>query len=378
MPRFHVLIATLVLLGLVTSCKQSSTPVPVVVHVLRDPSFAGDLFRFEVQFGLTSPRLLSGRAVKLETTDDIPFMDIPKRLKAFSPHVLILNSLANIPNDPAVGEQLGRSELVCGMHPAFIPTPVSGEEREAAETYLRFLVSRCPANPVQTATSVGTHTATQSDEQPEKDPNRPPCTSPWCQKVRQFLKDHYCGESPFGNGPDGGCDIRGSKKLEAGTTLTADYVCKWNDANATSKCQQHGQPSPAARDIMLREMRRVGLPARAEEEVHFTVLESTSGWSLMAANYDHIRGADLTLCQVVVVLDQSGRVQVLRKVRLRKTNADAPDVTTWSPVDVADVDSDGSLEVILEGDAYEDHWFEVVRVQDGSFKTIFSGLGYYL
>ena len=378
MPRFHVLIATLVLLGLLTSCKKSSTPAPVVVHVLRDASFAGDLFRFEVQFGLTNPRLPSGRAVKVETTDDIPFMDILKRLKAYSPDVLILNSLANIPNDLAVRDQLGRSELVCGMHPAFIPASVSGEKREAAGMYLRFLASRCPASPVQAATPVDNHAATQSDEQPEKDPHRPPCTSPWCRKVRQFLKDHYCGESPFGNGPDDGCDIRGSKKLVAGTTLTADYVCNWNDADATSKCQQHGQPSPAARDILLREMRRVGLPARAEDEVHFSVLESTSGWSLMAANYDHTHGPDLTLCQVIVVADPSGQVHVLRKVPLRKTNADAPDVTTWSPVDVADVDSDGSLEVILEGDAYEDHWLEVVRIQDGSFRTIFSGLGYYL
>jgi len=42
------------------------------------------------------------------------------------------------------------------------------------------------------------------------------------------------------------------------------------------------------------------------------------------------------------------------------------------------VDGDGHMELILEGDAYEDHWFEVVSVKDGSFKTIFSGLGYYL
>ena len=39
---------------------------------------------------------------------------------------------------------------------------------------------------------------------------------------------------------------------------------------------------------------------------------------------------------------------------------------------------DRHLEVVLEGDAYENHWFEVVRIHDGSFKTIFTGLGYYL
>ncbi len=50
----------------------------------------------------------------------------------------------------------------------------------------------------------------------------------------------------------------------------------------------------------------------------------------------------------------------------------------WSPIDLADADGDVRLEVILEGDSYDNHWFEVIRVRDNSFKTIFSGLGYYL
>jgi len=45
---------------------------------------------------------------------------------------------------------------------------------------------------------------------------------------------------------------------------------------------------------------------------------------------------------------------------------------------IADVDGDGQLEIILEGDAYEDHWLEVDKMQAGSFRKIFSGLGYYL
>lgn len=62
----------------------------------------------------------------------------------------------------------------------------------------------------------------------------------------------------------------------------------------------------------------------------------------------------------------------------QKTDADVPQVTTWFPVDIADVDGDGQAEIVLEGDAYEDHWLEVFDIQDDSFKTIFSGLGYYL
>jgi hypothetical protein len=32
----------------------------------------------------------------------------------------------------------------------------------------------------------------------------------------------------------------------------------------------------------------------------------------------------------------------------------------------------------LEGDAYEDHWLEVDKMQGGTFRKVFSGLGYYL
>jgi len=65
-------------------------------------------------------------------------------------------------------------------------------------------------------------------------------------------------------------------------------------------------------------------------------------------------------------------------VRLQKTNADKSTAITWFPMGIADADGDGQLEIILEGDAYENHWLEVDQMQGGSFKKIFSGLGYYL
>ncbi len=109
------------------------------------------------------------------------------------------------------------------------------------------------------------------------------------------------------------------------------------------------------------------------------VLRSASGLSVMEGAYDHLNGLELRFCEVIVLADANGGVHVLRKVRLRKAeNVDVVDFTTWSPVDIADTDGDGQLEVILDGDAYEDHWFEVVNLQNSAFKTIFSGLGYYL
>jgi hypothetical protein len=221
--------------------------------------------------------------------------------------------------------------------------------------------------------------AGQQTGQTEKDPHRPPCTSARCRKIRSFLKSHYCGKSPFGNGPEDSCDTRVLKHPGRDTEVTAEFACGWNESAKTSECKQRRQPASEDRDIVLREMRILGLPKGAEKEVYFKVLKSTSGLSVMEGSYDHVNGLELTFCEVIVVADASGGVHLLRKVPLQQAeNVDTADFTTWSPVDIADADGDGNLEVILEGDAYEDHWLEVVSVQGSSFKTIFSGLGYYL
>jgi hypothetical protein len=221
--------------------------------------------------------------------------------------------------------------------------------------------------------------AGQEGGQPENDPHRPPCTSTQCRKIRSFLRTHYCGESPFGNGPHDGCDTRGAKESERNTVVTADYGCPWDESAKASKCRQEGNPTGEDRKLVLHQMRLVGLPKGAEPEVYFKVLKSASGLSVMKGSYEHLRGLELTFCEVIVVADAGGGVHVLRKVPLQKAeNVDTADSTSWSPVDIADVVGDGHLEIVLEANAYEDHWLEVVSVQGGSFKTIFSGLCYYL
>jgi hypothetical protein len=46
---------------------------------------------------------------------------------------------------------------------------------------------------------------------------------------------------------------------------------------------------------------------------------------------------------------------------------------------VRDVNGDGTPDIVLEGDAYEDHWLEVISISKNfTVRTIFSGLGYYL
>jgi hypothetical protein len=218
--------------------------------------------------------------------------------------------------------------------------------------------------------------AGRANAQDYKDPHRPICTSARCQKIKASVKAHYCG-APQGNGPDDSCEIRPPKTPGKDVKVTADFDCNW--VEDMRKCEQHGQPSPGVRNILVGELRRLGLPVKAAGQIYFTEWESTSsGLSLAAADYDYLNGHDLTLCEVIAIIDRDSHVHVLRKVPFQKTAAVKPEVTTWSAIDLASVDGDGHIDVILEGDAYEDHWLEVVAVEDGSFRTIFSGLGYYL
>jgi hypothetical protein len=51
---------------------------------------------------------------------------------------------------------------------------------------------------------------------------------------------------------------------------------------------------------------------------------------------------------------------------------------TWFPIDFVDEYGAGHTAIVFKADAYEDHWLEVVRVENSIARTIFSGLGYYL
>ncbi|HEV2522090.1 MAG TPA: hypothetical protein VGT24_06880 [Candidatus Acidoferrales bacterium] len=217
------------------------------------------------------------------------------------------------------------------------------------------------------------------DAVPGKDPHRPVCSSAQCRRIKSFLKSHYCGESPFGNGPDDGCEIKGPTKSRPGVDMLADFHCRYIESKHESQCDQVGQPPPSVREILFGEMHHLGLPANASGQTNFWVWKSTlADWSLAAASYSHSIGDEVELCQVIVIIDINSHVTVLRKLPFQKTDIDLPRVTQWSPIDLADVDAYGYADVILEGDAYEDHWLEVVDLNHGSPQTIFSGLGYYL
>ena len=104
----------------------------------------------------------------------------------------------------------------------------------------------------------------------------------------------------------------------------------------------------------------------------------SADWSVAEGFYSRVVGSNLHLCEVIIALDSRLHVTVLRTARFQETDVDVPTVTTWSLIDIADMAGHNSPDIILEGDAYENHWLEVISIRDSSWKTVFSGLGYYL
>lgn len=209
----------------------------------------------------------------------------------------------------------------------------------------------------------------------EKDPHRPPCTSAACKKARRFVEAHYCGK-PVGNGPDDSCEIRRPKK-PSNVQVKARFNCDW--PNGVRKCTQYGQPTAELRQALVDRLHKLGLPSNARGQIRFTVWKPSTPHLLLAeAYYDHIVGESVTLCQILAIVNYGSKLSPIKEVRFQKTDADKNTVTTWSFLDLADVDGRGELNLVLEGDAYEDHWVEVDRIDGESVEMIFSGLGYYL
>jgi hypothetical protein len=157
--------------------------------------------------------------------------------------------------------------------------------------------------------------------QTEEDPHRPSCKQISCQKIRSFLRKHYCGESPFGNGPDDGCELRVvGRKPGVDVSAIADYECDWNEKKEDFECHQKGQPPSTVRGILMRELQRLGLPANVTGTTTFKVWKSTRGGLLIAtADYYRVVGPDIELCEAIVAIDGDSRVLVLRKVPFQKT-----------------------------------------------------------
>src|SRR6476659_7758538 len=73
----------------------------------------------------------------------------------------------------------------------------------------------------------------------ERDPHRPACRDDQCRKMESYLRAHYCGESPYGDGPPSGCKIAVPPGPRPGVEVLADFGCDWSDLKQQMECKQH-------------------------------------------------------------------------------------------------------------------------------------------
>jgi hypothetical protein len=173
----------------------------------------------------------------------------------------------------------------------------------------------------------------RSEEQGEDDPHRPACVDAQCQKAKSFLQAHYCDSSPTGDGPEDSCEITIPEKPRAGVAVVADHRCLWIDAARAVGCEQHGKPPQRIKAVLVGELRRLGLPAKAGAYTYFTVWKAArSGWSIGLAYYLHTVGSDIEVCEVIAVIDEKSRATVLRELPCQRTDMEVPTTTDWSLV----------------------------------------------
>jgi hypothetical protein len=141
----NIAFAIFVVLGITSACRRTELVDPVVVHVLRDPSapFATNLERADWQFASAKPHLNNGKGVMIATNEGRSFPILLRKLDTRGQELLILNSQKDVSEVAGVRNHIGRPQLICGGASAYVPDWVSGDEREATEMYLRFLVAHC-------------------------------------------------------------------------------------------------------------------------------------------------------------------------------------------------------------------------------------------
>lgn len=145
MTAFRLSILCVALVGC-ASCGRKEPPVsvPIVIHVLRDPSakFADPLRATDSQFALTKPHLVNGRLVVIATNEGDSYAKLLRRVGDTPPTLLVIDPQSELPADVASLVRPATPMSVCGAI-FYMPNAISGEERDAAELYLRFVETHC-------------------------------------------------------------------------------------------------------------------------------------------------------------------------------------------------------------------------------------------
>ena len=207
------------------------------------------------------------------------------------------------------------------------------------------------------------------------------CTSAQCVQIKSVVKMHYClpPDKDDRFDPADYCRIRYARTPTLGVKELAVVQCGWSDPKREGGewvCRQRGEVPRAIRAIVAPRMRELGLPAAEENQITFTVLQWTrTGLLVAAADYSRREGRHLTSCELIVAVDASSHISPLRQSACHVDDADVPRGTSWSLLDIRDVDGDGQPDIVLAANMYENAWLEVVAVRRGVAETIFSGLG---
>ena len=140
---------TLFLLLGVSGCKTpaKSEAQVVVVGCYRDMKapFARWLFEVSSEFSSTQPRTKSGKPILITTYETSDFekrlSDIGTRLH---PDLIIVSSASQVPRNLEISKELKNAKNICPSRSpclAFIPPWVQGDQRDATNLYIDFLLA---------------------------------------------------------------------------------------------------------------------------------------------------------------------------------------------------------------------------------------------
>jgi hypothetical protein len=82
--------------------------------------------------------------------------------------------------------------------------------------------------------------------------------------------------------------------------------------------------------------------------------------------------------KILDLLKRRDGVTLTELANVTEADIDGKNLEDCTPVQLVDVDGDGQIDFVLVGDGYKNHWYEVFSLEQGTWKMIFSGLGYWL
>jgi len=127
------------------ACNRSKQESPIVVHVLRDANGSSATRINHALLVFNGTRFTrTGHPITIATLER---RDYPDTVKVFADQccdLIVLDSPGDVLLDPKLRPELAQARNLCSgrqVYPAFVPSWIIGEQREAAQMFLDFLTS---------------------------------------------------------------------------------------------------------------------------------------------------------------------------------------------------------------------------------------------